>query len=195
MAVLVLGRQRGAKALAPIGAAGALFAAPTYMFIAAIGLVVIVGLVDSPTHGFHAVAPPPRRATQALGVLLILRAFSSGATAMTGIEVISNSVPVFEPPQAENARRTLTINDRVARSRCSLAWSWSPTWKGLPGHPNRPFPDRPSHRRQRCAVCLRADRHHRDPADRRNSAVKRLPPAFVFHGPRPLRPGRVLAPG
>ena len=60
-------------------------------------------------HGFHAVPPPPRHATQALGVLLILRAFSSGATAMTGIEVISNSVQVFEPPEADNARRTLTI--------------------------------------------------------------------------------------
>jgi amino acid transporter len=103
IAVLVFGNLRGVKS------AGALFAAPTYMFIAAIGLIVIVGLVDSAMHGFHAVTPPPRHATEALGVLLILRAFSSGATAMTGIEVISNSVPVFEPPEAENARRTLTI--------------------------------------------------------------------------------------
>jgi amino acid transporter len=101
--VLVFGNLRGVKA------AGALFAAPTYMFIVAIGLVVIVGLVDSAMHGFHAVAPPPGHATEALGVLLILRAFSSGATAMTGIEVISNAVPVFEPPEADNARRTLTI--------------------------------------------------------------------------------------
>ncbi|HTU88099.1 MAG TPA: APC family permease [Solirubrobacteraceae bacterium] len=103
IAVLVFGNLRGVKA------AGALFAAPTYMFVAAIGLIVIVGLVDSASHGFHAIAPPPRHATEALGVLLILRSFSSGATAMTGIEVISNSVPVFEPPEAENARRTLTI--------------------------------------------------------------------------------------
>jgi amino acid transporter len=103
IAVLVFGNLRGVKA------AGALFAAPTYMFIAAIALIVIVGLVDSAMHGFHAVAPPPRHATEALGALLILRAFSSGATAMTGIEVISNSVPVFEPPEADNARRTLTI--------------------------------------------------------------------------------------
>jgi amino acid transporter len=103
IAVLVLGNLRGVKA------AGALFAAPTYMFIAAIGLIVIVGLVDSAMHGFHHVAPPPRHTTEALGVLLLLRAFSSGATAMTGIEVISNAVPVFEPPEAENARRTLTI--------------------------------------------------------------------------------------
>ena len=101
--VLVFGNLRGVKA------AGALFAAPTYMFIIAIALIVVVGLVDSATHGFHAVAPPPRHATEALGLLLILRAFSSGATAMTGIEVISNSVPVFEPPEADNARRTLTV--------------------------------------------------------------------------------------
>ena len=101
--LLVFGNLRGVRA------AGALFAAPTYMFIAAVALIVIVGLVDSAMHGFHAVAPPPRHATEALGALLVLRAFSSGATAMTGIEVISNSVPVFEPPEAENARRTLTI--------------------------------------------------------------------------------------
>jgi amino acid transporter len=103
IAVLVCGNLRGVKA------AGALFAAPTYMFVVAIALVVVVGLVDSAMHGFHAVPPPPRHATEALGVLLILRAFSSGATAMTGIEVISNSVPVFEPPEADNARRTLTV--------------------------------------------------------------------------------------
>jgi Amino acid permease len=85
------------------------FAAPTYMFIVAIGLIVIVGLVKSGAHGFHAIPPPPHRATEAVGVLLILRAFSSGATAMTGIEVISNAVPVFRPPEAVNARRTLSV--------------------------------------------------------------------------------------
>jgi amino acid transporter len=101
--LLVVGNLRGAKS------AGLLFAAPTYMFILAIALIVVVGLVDAGSHGFHAVTPPVRHAQQALGVLLILRAFSSGATAMTGIEVISNSVPAFEKPQAEHARRTLTI--------------------------------------------------------------------------------------
>jgi hypothetical protein len=44
-----------------------------------------------------------------VGVLLVLRSFSSGATAMTGIEVISNAVPVFRPPEAENARQTLSV--------------------------------------------------------------------------------------
>jgi amino acid transporter len=101
--LLVLGNLRGVRA------AGALFAAPTYMFVSAIALIVIVGLVKSASHGFHAVAPVSHHATEALGLLLILRAFSSGATAMTGIEVISNAVSEFEPPEADNARSTLSV--------------------------------------------------------------------------------------
>ncbi|MGO9899530.1 MAG: APC family permease [Solirubrobacteraceae bacterium] len=103
IALLVLGNLRGVRA------AGALFAAPTYMFIVAIAMIVIVGLVKSGGHRFHPVAPAAHHATEALGVLLILRAFASGATAMTGIEVISNAVPVFEPPEAANARKTLSV--------------------------------------------------------------------------------------
>jgi amino acid transporter len=101
--VLVLGNLRGLRA------AGTLFAAPTYMFVSAIALVVIVGLIKSAEHGFHPVAPVSHHATEALGLLLILRAFSSGATAMTGIEVISNAVSEFEPPEADNARGTLAV--------------------------------------------------------------------------------------
>jgi amino acid transporter len=100
--LLVAGNLRGARD------AGALFAAPTYMFIVAIFLIVITGLVKSAGHSFDPVAPVPHAATEGLGVLLIMRAFSSGATAMTGIEVISNAVPVFKPPAADNARRTLS---------------------------------------------------------------------------------------
>ena len=47
-------------------------------------------------------------ATEAVGVLLVLRAFSSGSTAMTGIEAISNAVPAFKPVEWRNARTTLT---------------------------------------------------------------------------------------
>ncbi len=103
IALLAAGNLRGARE------AGALFAAPTYMFIIAIFLVVIAGLVKSAGHSFQPVAPMPHTATEGLGVLLIMRAFSSGATAMTGIEVISNAVPLFKAPEADNARRTLSI--------------------------------------------------------------------------------------
>jgi len=72
-------------------------------------LIVIAGLIKAGSHDFRAVPPVPHRATETLGVLLVLRAFASGATAMTGIEVISNAVPVFRPPEAQHARQTLGV--------------------------------------------------------------------------------------
>ena len=101
--LLVAGNLRGVRD------AGAAFAAPTYLFVAAIALVVIVGLVKAGSNGFHPTTAAPHRAIEAVGVLLVLRAFASGATAMTGIEVISNAVPVFRPPQARHARQTLSV--------------------------------------------------------------------------------------
>jgi amino acid transporter len=101
--LLVAGNLRGVRD------AGAAFAAPTYLFVAAIALVVVAGLLKAGAHGFHPATPAPHRAIEAVGVLLLLRAFASGATAMTGIEVISNAVPVFRPPQARHARQTLTV--------------------------------------------------------------------------------------
>ena len=101
--LLVAGNLRGVRD------AGAAFAAPTYLFVAAIALVVIAGLIKAGSHGFHPAAALPHRATETVGVLLLLRAFASGATAMTGIEVISNAVPVFRPPQARHARQTLSV--------------------------------------------------------------------------------------
>jgi amino acid transporter len=101
--LLVAGNLRGVRD------AGAAFAAPVYLFVAAIALIVIAGLIKAASHGFHPVPPAPHRATEALGVLLVLRAFASGATAMTGIEVISNAVSVFHPPEAKHARQTLGV--------------------------------------------------------------------------------------
>ncbi len=101
--LLVAGNLRGVRD------AGAAFAAPTYLFVAAIALVVVAGLLKAGSHGFQPAAAVPHRATEAVGVLLLLRAFASGATAMTGIEVISNAVPVFRAPQARHARQTLTV--------------------------------------------------------------------------------------
>lgn len=101
--LLVAGNLRGARD------AGAAFAAPTLLFVVAIALVVVAGLVKAGSHDFHPAAALPHRAVEEVGVLLLLRAFASGATAMTGIEVISNAVPVFHPPQARHARQTLSV--------------------------------------------------------------------------------------
>jgi amino acid transporter len=102
IAVLLAGNLRGVRQ------AGALFAAPTYLFILAIFVLVIVGLIDAGGRGFHATARPHITATEGVGLLLVLRAFASGSTAMTGIEAISNAVPVFKPVEWRNARTTLT---------------------------------------------------------------------------------------
>ncbi len=88
--------------------AGALFAWPTYAFILAMFVLIAVGLIDAGGRSFHATPRPPLTAIEGVSVLLILRAFSSGSTAMTGIEAISNAVPVFKPTEWRNARTTLT---------------------------------------------------------------------------------------
>ena len=86
---------------------GRLFAAPTYLFIATFGLLLAIGLVrlargEVATLG--AEAPP---AVAALGWVLILRAFASGCTALTGVEAISNGVPAFREPESHNAAVTM----------------------------------------------------------------------------------------
>ena len=91
-----------------IRAAGNLFAIPTYVFLAAIFLLLVVGMARSAARGFTPVPPPPVAATEGVGLLLVLRAFSSGATSMTGIEAVSNAVPAFRPTEWRNARTTLS---------------------------------------------------------------------------------------
>jgi len=88
---------------------GLVFAMPTYLFIGSMLLAVGVGVTKCATTGCpHAVSPhalPP--GTQALGIFLVLKAFSSGASALTGVEAIANGVNAFRRPQSRNAARTL----------------------------------------------------------------------------------------
>jgi amino acid transporter len=92
---------------------GVFFAVPTYGFVASVFILIAVGLVQClngcPTT--EAVEPIHNAATtaSAIGVFAILRAFSSGATALTGVEAIADGVPAFRRPQARNAADTLAI--------------------------------------------------------------------------------------
>jgi amino acid transporter len=92
---------------------GILFAVPTYGFVASIMILIGVGLVQC-LNGCPATEPvePIHNAAttaSAIGVFAILRAFSSGATALTGVEAIADGVPAFRRPQARNAAETLAI--------------------------------------------------------------------------------------
>ncbi|HXX52543.1 MAG TPA: APC family permease [Xanthobacteraceae bacterium] len=93
--------------------AGRLFAVPTYLFVACFGLVIAIGGCAAIASGGHPqaiVAPPtPPKPVEAVGLWLLLRAFASGCTAMTGVEAVSNGVSAFRQPQVRNARLTLSI--------------------------------------------------------------------------------------
>jgi amino acid transporter len=107
LALLALVNLRGTRE------SGLTFLLPTWLFVATLGLVVLVGGVKSALAGGHpiSVAPPPALAapTEAASLWLLMRAFASGCTAMTGVEAVSNGVPVFKPPTIRNAESTLTI--------------------------------------------------------------------------------------
>lgn len=93
---------------------GLLFMIPTYVFVGTLALTMIVGVARAILSGGD---PQPVRAPPApvpalhtaAGIWLLMHAFASGCTAMTGVEAVSNGVPVFREPRAVNARRTLTI--------------------------------------------------------------------------------------
>jgi amino acid transporter len=89
--------------------AGAAFIVPTYIFVISLAALLVVAAfriaTGNPPHHLH----PLPTATEGVTLLLVLRAFAGGCTAMTGVEAIANGVPAFEPPESDNAARTLTI--------------------------------------------------------------------------------------
>jgi amino acid transporter len=105
--------------------AGILFAIPTYGFILALYATIGTGLARCATGSCpHATVPHPLTAgIGAVGVLVILRAFSSGASALTGVEAIANGVNAFRHPQSTNAARTLAALGTIAIS-LFLGVSW-----------------------------------------------------------------------
>ena len=107
--LLTLGNLRGVRE------SGTIFMAPTYLYIVVVLGMIAFGLVGVATGFVPPYSPPPEwlaaetaAGGSALGLLLILRAFSSGAVALTGVEAVSDGVPAFKPPEWRNARTTLT---------------------------------------------------------------------------------------
>lgn len=92
---------------------GVAFILPTYLFVGCLFAVLAIGIVKTLLghgHPVPVVAPPALPvATEAASLWLLLRAFASGCTAMTGVEAVSNGVGAFRAPAVNNARRTLTL--------------------------------------------------------------------------------------
>jgi amino acid transporter len=90
---------------------GTIFAAPTYIFLGSalfmIGLGVLRTLLGQAPHVTGVV--PAHVPAETFGLLLLMRAFADGCSAMTGTEAVANGVPAFKPPEWQNARTTMLV--------------------------------------------------------------------------------------
>ena len=101
VAVIALANIRGVRE------SGRIFAVPTYFFLVSFTVMLAVGFYRLLTGTLAAMPPPPVPAIEPLAWFLVLRAFASGCTALTGIEAISNGIPAFRAPESRNAAITL----------------------------------------------------------------------------------------
>ena len=88
---------------------GTLMAIPVYLFLFSYLGMLAYGAVWAVMNGPGSLATTAPQASQAVTTFLILHTFSTGCTALTGIEAISNGVPVFRPPEPKNAGQTLIV--------------------------------------------------------------------------------------
>ena len=88
---------------------GTIFALPTYVFMISVILLVVVGVIRTALGDTPRVTDVVPISVQAetMSLLLLMRAFADGCSAMTGTEAISNGTPAFKPPEWKNAQRTM----------------------------------------------------------------------------------------
>lgn len=105
LAVMTVANLRGVRE------AGLVFAVPVYAFVAVMLAMIVTGFVRCvggcpavPFEGTAVIEP-----VAGLGAFLVLRAFATGATALTGVEAVSNGVPAFRPPASRNAAAVLSV--------------------------------------------------------------------------------------
>jgi amino acid transporter len=109
VAIITLGNLRGLRESSKI------FGLPTYIFIFSMALMIIVGFVEFftghllPLHYTNAQISSimPTGVFEGIFILVILRAFSSGCSALTGVEAVSNAIPSFKVPSQRNAKHIL----------------------------------------------------------------------------------------
>lgn len=119
VALMMLANLRGTKE------SGRLFAGPTYLYIVTLGALIVIGLVRSYLGDLQPLAVDERslaeltdngRLLTGVTAFALLRAFSSGAVALSGVEAISNGVPAFRKPEAKNAAATLVAMGAILGS-------------------------------------------------------------------------------
>ncbi|EFM12406.1 conserved hypothetical protein [Paenibacillus curdlanolyticus YK9] len=84
-------------------------AIPVYVFVGAIFVLIISGVIKYATGGAHAAVPEMGSTVSNISLFLLLKAFSSGCSALTGVEAVSNAIPNFKKPAERNAAATLML--------------------------------------------------------------------------------------
>ena len=125
LAVITLLNLRG------LGEAARAFLLPTFVFIVGLYVIILIGLI----HPLARNVPQPGQSLlpthtlEAVGIVLVLKAFSAGCSALTGVEAIANGVPLFKEPRVRRAKRTeLLLGVILGTMLLGLAWL-AKTWK------------------------------------------------------------------
>jgi amino acid transporter len=103
LVIITLANLRGLRE------SGTFIAIPVYLFILSYIGMLVYGLVIAATDGAGSLEKTAPPATESVTLLLILHTFASGCTALTGVEAISNGVPVFKKPEIKNARQVMGV--------------------------------------------------------------------------------------
>ena len=109
--ILTIANLRGVKE------ASTIFAIPTYLFVATVAMMLVAGFagcLDGECPRAISAGATIRPEVGAVGLLLVLRAFASGSTALTGVEAVANGVQAFREPKAHNAAATLGIMGAIS---------------------------------------------------------------------------------
>ena len=184
---------------------GNIFAVPTYLFVG-------LALGDrrdrrwSTSSAGRSCRPSPSRTPcrsrsplEALGILLLLKAFAGGSVALTGVEAIANGVPAFKPPEAKNAANTMTamailLGDPVHRADRVRGRSTACARPNPGGAVDRRAGGRGGVRRGLGAVRDVRGQHGADPVPRREHELQRLPAPGRDPGRGRLHAAPVLVP-
>ena len=172
--------------------AGNIFAIPTYLFLFSALLMIGIGVYRIVVLGEGGLPPPPeivestRVTAEGVGILILLRAFASGAVALTGTEAIATGVPAFQPPESQERRHDAHGHGRDPRDPLHRHHVPRHELRGLPdGGPqaDRDRPGRTDGLRHEHRVLLVPGLHGAAPVPRREHVVRRLPASR--RGPRP----------
>ena len=173
VALIAVGNLRGVRE------SGRLFALPTYLFLGAYVLLVGWGGLQW-LRGAAVAAPPPLPASggEVLTAFLVLRAFSSGCAALTGIEAVSDGVPAFRPPEAQTARRVLlALGGILIVLFLGISGARARLRRRAGGGGDGELAARPARLRRVAALLLRPGRDDADPRPGREHELRGLPAA------------------